>query len=110
MQRKLATWAATDPSRRIERLLRLITQPEWLAEAAQITLSSKGAHPPGVDGVNKVKLQARLAAELQILRDELLSGHYSPCQPDGFTSLKATANCDHWVSPRCGIVLFSGQC
>ncbi|STO58739.1 RNA-directed DNA polymerase [Escherichia coli] len=26
----------------------------------------------------------------------------SPCPPDGFTSLKATANCDHWVSPRCG--------
>ncbi|HCH9733844.1 TPA: reverse transcriptase, partial [Escherichia coli] len=34
MQRKLATWVATDPSLRIQRLLRLITQPEWLAEAA----------------------------------------------------------------------------
>lgn len=78
MQRKLATCAATDPSRRIERLLRLITQPEWLTEAARITLSSKGAHTPGVDGVNKATLQARLAAELQILRDELLSGHYQP--------------------------------
>lgn len=44
MQRKLATWAVTDPSLRIQRLLRLITQPEWLAEAARITLSSKGAH------------------------------------------------------------------
>ncbi|MFG6188959.1 hypothetical protein ACF5I0_25670, partial [Escherichia coli] len=42
------------------RLLRLITQPEWLAEAARITLSSKGAHTPGVDGVNKTMLQARL--------------------------------------------------
>ncbi len=61
MQRKLATWAATDPSLRIQRLLRLITQPEWLAEAARITLSSKGAHTPGVDGVNKTMLQARLA-------------------------------------------------
>ena len=78
MQRKLATWAATDPSRRISRLLRLITQQEWLAEAARITLSSKGAHTPGVDGVNKVKLQVRLVAELQCLRDELLSGHYQP--------------------------------
>jgi len=56
MQRKLATWAATEPSRRIERLLRLITHPEWLAEAARITLSSTGAHPPGVDGVNKATL------------------------------------------------------
>ena len=43
MQRKLATWATADPPRRVERLLRLITQPEWLAEAARITLSSKGA-------------------------------------------------------------------
>jgi len=110
MQRKLATWAATDPSRRIERLLRLITQPEWLAEAARITLSSKGAHTPGVDGVNKTKLEARLAAELQILRDEFSQDTTSPCLPDGFTSLKATANCVHWVSPRCGIVLFSGPC
>lgn len=33
---------------------------------------------PGVDGVNKTMLQARLAVELQILRDELLSGHYQP--------------------------------
>lgn len=68
--------AATDPSRRIERLLRLITQPEWLAEAVWITFSSKGAHTPGVDGVNKASLQARLPAELQILRDEFLSGDY----------------------------------
>ncbi|EEX2867663.1 reverse transcriptase [Escherichia coli] len=78
MQRKLATWAATDPSRRIERLLHLITHPECLAEAARITLSSTGAHTPGVDGVNKVTLQARRAAELQILRDELISGDYQP--------------------------------
>lgn len=78
MQRKLATWATADPSRRIERLLRLITQPEWLTEAARITLSSKGAHTPGVDGVNKTTLQARLPVELQRLREELLSGHYQP--------------------------------
>ncbi|NMR68189.1 reverse transcriptase [Escherichia coli] len=103
MQRKLATWAATDPSLRIQRLLRLITQPEWLAEAARITLSSKGPIP-GVDGVNKTMLQARLAVELQILRDELLSGHYQPLPARRVYIPKATANCDHWVSPRCGIV------
>lgn len=59
-------------------MLRLITRPEWLAEAAQITLSSRGAHTPGVDGVNKAKLQAGLSAELQSLSEELLSGHYQP--------------------------------
>jgi group II intron reverse transcriptase/maturase len=78
MQRKLATWAAADPSRRVERLLRLITQPAWLAEAARITLASKGAHTPGVDGVSKATLQAGLAAELYRLREELLSGQYQP--------------------------------
>lgn len=71
MQRKLAKWTATDPSRWIERLLRLITHPEWVAEAVRITLSSTGTHTPSIDGVNKATLQARLAAELQILRDEL---------------------------------------
>nr|EKV6448903.1 reverse transcriptase [Klebsiella oxytoca] len=78
MQHKLATWVATAPSRRVERLLHLITHLEWLAEAARITLASKGAYNPGVDGVNKTTLQARLAAELQIVRDELLSSCYQP--------------------------------
>lgn len=44
------------------------------------------------------------------MENEILKKATSPCPPDGFTSLKATANCDHWVSPRCGIVLFSGPC
>ncbi|SBH12812.1 Retron-type reverse transcriptase [Klebsiella variicola] len=94
MQRKLATWAATDLSRRIERLLRLITQPEWPAEAARITLSSKGAHTSGVDGVNKAKLQLSCKSSGM----NYSPATTSPCQPDEFTSLKATASCDHWVS------------
>lgn len=110
MQRKLATWAATDPPRRVERLLRLITQPEWLAEAARITLASKGAHTPGVDGVNKTTLQARLAAELQILRDELLSGCYQPLPARRVYIPKSNGKQRPLVSPRCGIVLFSGPC
>ncbi|QKN36086.1 hypothetical protein HHJ49_24535 (plasmid) [Escherichia coli] len=54
--------------------------------------------------MNKTMLQARLAVELQILGMNYSQATTSPCPPDGFTSLKATANCDHWVSPRCGIV------
>ena len=50
MQRKLATWTTADPTRRVDRLLRLIAQPDWLAEAARFTLSSKGANTPGIDG------------------------------------------------------------
>ncbi|QJT88245.1 hypothetical protein HHJ45_23940 (plasmid) [Escherichia coli] len=59
--------------------------------------------------MNKTMLQARLAVELQILRDELLSGHYQPLPARRVYIPKATANCDHCI-PRCGIVLFSGPC
>ena len=57
MQRKLATWTSTDQNRRVNRLLRVISHPLWLAKAAEITLSSKGARTPGVDGISKDKLQ-----------------------------------------------------
>ena len=53
MQCKLATCTAADSDYRVGRLLRLITEPVWLAEAARITLSSKGANSPDVDGVIK---------------------------------------------------------
>ncbi|WP_407198000.1 hypothetical protein [Citrobacter freundii] len=46
-------------------------------------------------------LQARLAVELQILRDELLSGHYQPLPARAGLTSPATANCDHCI-PRCG--------
>ena len=36
MQHKLATWAESDPTRRFDRLLRLIADQAWLAEAARI--------------------------------------------------------------------------
>ncbi|MGS9235584.1 group II intron reverse transcriptase/maturase, partial [Salmonella enterica subsp. enterica serovar Infantis] len=67
-------WAETDPSRRTERLRRLMTRPEWLGEAALLILSSKGAHTPGVDGVNKAKPQAGLPAEWQRPREQLRPG------------------------------------
>ncbi|NQX90392.1 MAG: group II intron reverse transcriptase/maturase [Halioglobus sp.] len=78
MQRKLATWTASDNSRRVNRLLRLITHPDWLAEAARITLSSKGAKTPGVDGVTKQAIAKDLGEYLTTLREELLSGVYHP--------------------------------
>lgn len=37
----------------------LAVRLQWLAEATWFSLSSKGTHTPGVDGVNKAKLQAR---------------------------------------------------
>lgn len=78
MQRKLATWTASDNSRRVNRFLRLITHPDWLAEAARITLSSKGAKTPGVDGVTKQAIAKDLGEYLTTLRQELLSGVYHP--------------------------------
>ncbi|MGI2151258.1 reverse transcriptase domain-containing protein, partial [Shewanella baltica] len=77
-QRKLATWTATDKTRRVNRLLRLISHPHWLRQAAEVTLSSKGAKTPGVDGITKIHIQAYLAGYLDEIRDDLLSGNYQP--------------------------------
>ena len=109
MQRKACHMGSHRPSLRIQRLLRLITQPEWLAEAARITLSSRGPYP-GVDGVNKTMLQARLAVELQILRDELLSGHYQPLPARRVYIPKSNGKLRPLVSRVLRIVLFSGPC
>jgi group II intron reverse transcriptase/maturase len=78
MQRKLATWTATESDRRVDRLLRLISHPQWLRKAAEITLSSKGARTPGVDGITKVHLQEGLSDYLAVIRNDLLSGNYQP--------------------------------
>ena len=78
MQRKLATWTAADDDRRVNRLLRLISHPQWLRKAAEITLSSKGAETPGVDGITKSHVQGRLEEYLQQIRDDLLAGTYRP--------------------------------
>ena len=58
MQHKLATWASADQTRRFDRLLRLITDRNWLAEAARIGLASSGASTPGLDGMGKRRLAA----------------------------------------------------
>jgi group II intron reverse transcriptase/maturase len=80
LQRKLATWTEADPARRVDRLLRLIAERDWLEEAARITLSSSGATTPGVDGVTKHFLGPDVLPDyLQHIREELLSGKYRPC-------------------------------
>ena len=78
MQRKLATWTATDKTHRVNRLLRLISHPQWLYKAAEVTLSSKGAKTPGVDGITKIHLQTKLHDHLDEIRNDLLSGDYQP--------------------------------
>lgn len=78
MQCKLATWTATDKNRRVDRLLRLISHPQWLEHAAKITLSSRGAHTAGVDGITKAHLQSGLNDYLKTIRTDLLSGNYQP--------------------------------
>lgn len=78
MQRKLAMWSTADRERRFDRLLRIIADRSWLAEAARITLASRGARTPGVDGVDKHALEADLPEELERIRAELLTGNYQP--------------------------------
>ena len=78
MQHKLATWAESDPNRRFDRLLRLIADREWLTEAARIVLASSGGRTPGIDGMDKRRLQAGLDQHLADLRTNLLKGAYRP--------------------------------
>lgn len=78
MQHKLATWAESDPDRRFDRLLRLIAQRTWLAEAARIVLASSGANTPGLDGMDKRWIQADLMDHLSRLQTDLLTGNYHP--------------------------------
>jgi RNA-directed DNA polymerase len=78
MQHKLATWAEDDPNRRFDRLFRLIADGTWLGEAARIVLASSGANTPGIDGMDKQRMQAGLAENLAGLRTDLLSGNYRP--------------------------------
>ncbi|MER9165714.1 hypothetical protein NKI21_32010, partial [Mesorhizobium sp. M0715] len=77
-QHKLATWAESDLNRRFDRLLRLIADREWLAEAARIVLASSGARTPGIDGMDKQRMQDGLDHHLADLRTNLLKGTYRP--------------------------------
>ena len=67
-----------DPMRRFNRLLRLIANRDWLAEAARIVLASSGAGTPGIDGIDKQTLQRELGNHLVQLRRDLLQGTYGP--------------------------------
>ena len=78
MQSKLARWSSEDKGRKFDRLLRLIADGTWLAEAARITLASRGARTAGVDGIDKQRLEAILPEELSRIRAELLAGAYEP--------------------------------
>lgn len=78
MQSKLAHWSTEQPNRRFDRLLRLITNRDWLDEAARMTLAGNGARTPGVDGMTKHRWEVNAAAELAQLRVELLDGSYRP--------------------------------
>ena len=71
MQSKLATWSTEDKERKFDRLLRLITDRAWLAEAARVTLASRGARTAGVDGIDKQRMEIDLPAELSRIRNEL---------------------------------------
>src|ERR1700674_2788341 len=78
MQSKLARWSSENKGPKFDRLLRLLADATWLAEAARITLASRGARTAGVDGIDKQRLDATLPEELSRIRAELLAGTYEP--------------------------------
>ena len=78
MQNKLATWSSADKERKFDRLLRIIANESWLLEAARITLASRGAKTPGIDGIDKQAIEGDLKSQLEVIRSELLAGSYQP--------------------------------
>jgi group II intron reverse transcriptase/maturase len=78
MQSKLATWSSEDSGRKFDRLLRMIADRSWLQEAARVTLASKGAKTPGIDGIDKQAMEQDIQYQLDTIRAELLSGGYQP--------------------------------
>ena len=78
MQNKLARWSTENRERKFDRLLRLVADRTWLIEAAHITLASSGAKTPGVDGVDKQRMEDNLQNELATIHAELLAGSYQP--------------------------------
>lgn len=78
MQSKIATWTTDDSNRRIDRILRLISTPTWLQEAIRITISSKGANTPGIDGLSKEDIKRDMNTIISMIREELLAGTYEP--------------------------------
>ena len=78
MQRKLAKWSSEDKDRRFDRILRMISHPQWLREAAEKTLNSPGSRTPGVDGVTGERFEREFERHLSELRATLLDGSYRP--------------------------------
>lgn len=77
-QSKLAKWSTENKTRKFDRLLRLISSRDWLLAAANRTLKSSGAKTPGIDGIDKAAFTAKLDANIEMIRVELLSGMYKP--------------------------------
>jgi retron-type reverse transcriptase len=102
MQHKLATWAESDQNRKFDRLLRLIADRAWLAEAARIVLASSGANTPGIDGMDKRRMQAVLAEQLASLRTDLLSFGAHLVRIDAAGSGHAALRC---ACPKTAVVI-----
>jgi len=56
----------------------MIANRSWLQEAARVTLASKGAKTPGIDGIDKLEMVQDLQNQLEKIRTELLTGNYQP--------------------------------
>ena len=55
-----------------------MASPEWLEEAARITMTSVGAKTPGIDGITKHTFQNNITEEIESIHKELLANVYEP--------------------------------
>lgn len=76
----------------------------WLEEAARITMASSGARTPGIDGIDKRKMEEQLDLELERIRRELVAGSYHRRPPVECIFQKQMVNSGHSVFPVSEIV------
>jgi len=79
-QKSFARKAQAEPKHRFQDLWHLLSREDWIKTALASTLANSGARTPGIDGISKsdLKTDAKQAAFIESLRNELKSGNYKP--------------------------------
>jgi group II intron reverse transcriptase/maturase len=81
IQKELAQRTLEEPEGRHKRLYRLVCDAGWLRAGLDGVLSNRGSNTPGIDGVRKGMIDARVEGRgklVQELQEELLAEDYRP--------------------------------
>jgi RNA-directed DNA polymerase len=90
MQTKLHQWATSDPDRRFDDLLNLVTDPSFLVVAWSRVRGNKGGRTAGVDGIVPRSMSIDAGELLGELRESLKARRYTPSRVREKTIPKAS--------------------